>query len=291
MELDVSGVLDHRWLLAHRYALVNPLQVDKSDWQDLPAMPIAPPPLHAQASLLPQLICLDAMPPEERIGLLDRVERWQRRGIAFFCALLKSGADERSVAGHLGRRLMLRRPGGGRFLFRYCDPCVFRHLDWLLNSSQRNALLGPVQVWGWPDGDGRWRRMFKGEATDEALPLTAQQWQSLEQMPLINRCLDELPMQEPGHTRNAILARRIDALLSQAHDVHGLESDEDRLLFAKQAIRFHPQIHRHPALDERLRRLHEEPGLKYCTICDDLDDNALQDMARALARGRDRGTP
>lgn len=278
-------MLEHRLVTMHAaYALVNPLQIAKPDWQDLPATPLVPEMLQAQPHLMPLLVDLAAMAFEKKVALLERIALWRRRGVAYFAALLSCDGRSEVIASHLRNRLIARRPDGERNLLRFYDPRVFRHLRWLFSAEQMNLLLGPIAAWNWPDGDGVWRQHKRGEPMALTLRLDARHWETIDRLRLINRSLNDLEVRAPQLTQDDALAQRIDALLAEAQALHALHENDDRLLYAQQPLRFHPHIHRHPTLRARLQQVREHGG-SYVEACADLDDAAMRVLAAELKDG------
>ncbi|WP_413616688.1 hypothetical protein MRB56_21390 [Halomonas cupida] len=106
------------------------------------------------------------------------------------------------------------------------------------------------------------------------------QWRRIDRLASLNGILDRLLISAPEQTQDEILWRRVDSLLAKAEQL-SLGQDEDRQLYAEQAVRFHPDIHSHPAIKERLDAAREQ-GSTYTRICADLDDAMLERMAAEL---------
>lgn len=68
------------WLLTHQYALLNPLVIEQTEWQDLPHRVLIPPQVDVRPHLLPRLILLGQLDGTERLQLASRIERHRRRG-------------------------------------------------------------------------------------------------------------------------------------------------------------------------------------------------------------------
>lgn len=272
------------WLLTHEYALLNPLIVDSEAWADLPCEPLVTPHANVRPHLLPQLVCLNELSSEARLALVKRIELHQRRGVTFFCALLQSQASADAIAEHLKLHLEQRRSGDSRrWWLRFYDPHVFRHLCWQLEPEQMDRLLGPITAWRWPDVQGDWYCQRHHSTRQSALPhlmLDRTQWRRIDRLASLNGILDRLLISAPEQTQDEILWRRVDSLLAKAEQL-SLGQDEDRQLYAEQAVRFHPDIHSHPAIKARLDSAREQ-GSTYTRICADLDDAMLERMAAEL---------
>lgn len=280
------AALDHRLLLANHFALINPLQVESALWRDLPATPIVPRDTRIQPDLMPHLLVLRGMSDATCVDLLERANRHEKYSRhPFFSALLTASADTPWVASHLSRRLVVRTPDTRAVLLRYFDARVFRHLRWLLTEAQINLLMGPIEFWTWRDTAGNWQRYRRGEALAvlSGLSLGSEQWGSLQRIGLINKCLRQIERHTPAVVLDDAIARRADTLLREAHDRCHLVDEADRCLYAEQGIRFHPRIHRHPQLVERLA--HARNGkVGYVAACRDLDATILQRFATELTQ-------
>ncbi|MFQ3790057.1 DUF4123 domain-containing protein [Halomonas sp. A29] len=281
--------LPSQWLRQCSYALLNPLTVDTDAWVDLPGEPLVTGNVNTRPHLLPQLIHLNELSAGAREALAERIEQHQRRGVAFFCALLDSRAPAERMAQHLKLHLEQRRPGDKRrWWLRFYDPYVFRHLCWQLDAEQMDRLLGPIDAWYWPDAQGHWycRRHQSDQASDVLhLLLSRAQWARIDRLALLNRTLDALELAEPEREQDAALWRWVDTLLEQA-ERQPLADEDDRQCYAEQAVRFHPQIHSHPTIHARLDRVREQ-GISYTAACADLDDARMASLAAELA-GPDR---
>ncbi|MDH5822331.1 DUF4123 domain-containing protein [Luteimonas sp. RD2P54] len=277
------GGLWHRQLLAQDYALINPLQVDSELWSDLPVVPLVPKGFETQAHLMPRLLELKAMPEDARLQLLDRVSDQQRHSrFPYFSALFVATPPLEKVVMRLSSRLAIRGPDQSKALLRYYDPRVFHHLRWLLQEDQLGFLLLGIDSWSWRDVGGQWQQYrCSGTPTRSELRLTAEQWDDLQRLGLLNRCLQQIASSDPARASTAVIAQAANALLKAAFERHALSDSADRCLYAEQGIRFHSKIHHHPAMVERLDRA-REGIISYVGACRDLDDAALQRFAEDL---------
>lgn len=278
------SALHHRLLLAHDFALINPLQVESALWKDLPATPLLPEKISVQPEVMPRLIVLRGMSDAACVDLLERAGRHERYSrYPFLSALLVAGGDATVIATHLSRRLVIATPDAGHALLRYFDPRVFRHLGWLLTEAQMNLLLGPVSQWSWRTAAGFWQQHSRTEAASvlAGLRLTSGQWDSLQRLGLLNKSLRQIERSAPDLVIDDQSAKCVDALLRDAYEQHRLADEADRRLYAEQGFRFHPHIHRHPQLVERLARA-RECRESYVGACRDLDAARLQQFATEL---------
>lgn len=277
--------MDHRFLLSHDYALINPVQVEASAYAHWRVSPVVPKALSDKPHLLPCLLNLREMAVTARIDALALAHEWQEAnpGRAFFSALLASAAEEARIVRHLSAQLLMKGPDGGQALFRWYDPSVFRHLPWLLDDGQLNDLMGPIDAWSWQAPLGQWHRHERSRPALRTWPrLDEAQWISLTRVGVMNRALTWLARRLPGQD---FPPQRVMFLLARAYEVWGLEEEPDCLLFVEQALRFGEGIHRHPELGSRLRAA-AAGGLSYVGACAGLDLSQWQraeDSAAARA--------
>lgn len=274
--------LDHRLILAHDYAIINPLQVDISVWGDMVTEPMVPQVFKSQPNLFPRLIDLNALSSERRIALIEQSDNWGKSyDQPMLSALLKSSARHDRVVQHFARTMHVRRDGKDR-VFRFHDPRVFRHLSWLLDSVQMRALLGPLDTWTWRTVTGDWQSFVIPDATSTLLHIRSEQWPILLRMEDINVVLAMLGDVIPSRPIEEKLVRRIDALLTESSRTHSMAAPEDRQLFVFQALRFHPHIHAHPVLKTKLSLVRESQQ-SYVGACTDLDEPAMLQLAAEIA--------
>ncbi len=283
---DVDG-LWHRTLLAQDYALINPLQVDAALWSDLPVAVLVPPELEAQAHLMPRLLDLNAMQEEAKIQLLDRALLQQQHSrFSYFSAMLVSGLPMAQMASRLSKRLVAGGPDASKALLRFYDPRVFRHLCWVLSPDQLSRLLSGIESWTWCDMRGQWRQYRPADITARSdLRLAAGQWEDLQRLGLLNRCLQQIARAEPDSACDDAVAKSVNLLLKAAYERHGLADGPDRCLYAEQGVRFHPEIHRNVEIAERIARA-GTGAVSYVDACRDLDDATLRRFAKDLSQSQ-----
>ena len=270
------------WLTKYSYALLNPLNVEQDDWKGLPAIPLAPTKAKMRPHVLPQLISLKELSHDDRKTIFERILRYQKRGVSYFCALLASHATADDVAAHLKHHLVQRRPGDPRhWWLRYYDPHVFRHFSWIFEPEQVDRLLGPITEWVWPDEKGQWycrsHRPYMEASIFHLMP-TSSQWKRIDNVVEVNRMIDHLVIRMPQLHQSPSLWALIDHLFEKADDVLSSEDTYGRILFVEQGVRFHPQIHSHPILAERIACI-QGRGVDYREVCFDLDEVDMKRMA------------
>lgn len=268
-------------LTRQRFALLNPLTVEEMDWSDLPSQPLENPAAKIRSHLMPRLVRLHELNKAQRLALIARIERYQKRGSAFFCALLETQASAERVAGHLQEQLVQRRKGDSRrWWLRFYDPLVFRHLCWQWQDEHLDRLLGPISAWCWQGEGGQWqRRRYQAETPPRFsyLFLEPQHWAKIDRITLLNACLMNLQVFAPQQPQTPGLWRWVDELIVRARNIP-LASDRDCQRYVEQAVCHHPDIHAHPELRARLDRIREQGG-SYITACKDLEAATLERLA------------
>jgi len=269
-----------------RFLLVNAAQVDESYWEDLHPVPIVPEESLYPASLFPVLVDNKELDDDQRAQVHERVDVVEKNlDTCFALAALDSLASPEDIAAHLARMMNVQSPKGNADILRYYDPRVFRHLQgWLFYPDQMEALLGPIKTWYWHEPDGSWKKYTSPAYADtgqRTLRLWEAQWPSLQRMVELHQVLDVLADTNAALAWKAETARQADALLGTALSAYGLRDPSDRLLFVLQALRFHPDIHRHPVLQVRLKQFAEKK-ISYVDECAVMDDAVMKKYASEL---------
>lgn len=276
----MSNVIEHRIFTECPFALLNPVEVDRSLWADLPHHPLMPVYVGVRTKLFPLLIDLRGLAVTSRIEIAERAWAWERAyGSPFFCALIESADPVERMVRHLSRRLLIKNAGGQHQLLRFYDPRVFEHLRWILTATQLASVMGPAETWYWRDEDGQWQRETRPEVKSYRLTLEPQQLLSLGRVGILNRTLKHLRRLEPGRAIDGALVRKIDTWLRLAYEA-GLSDAPDVQLYALQALRFHPNIHHHPKLQAALQAVHKGHST-YVGACMDVDEQELRESKEA----------
>lgn len=269
-------LIGHRELAAQQYAVLNPLQLARSRWIDLPTFELLPKVLTGKAGVMPRLLDLTQLNQVQQSELLDRIDAWDRQNDhPFIGLLLKSAASAGRVARHLAQQLVVRAPDGSESLLRWHDPRVFRHLSWLLTTTQMRLFSGPVSAWCWRDGSARWRALDVA-ATGHVpgrMRITVEQWATISRIGVLNRAIAQLERNAEGLVLDDAMYRRAELCLQSAYDQHGLTEEADARLFVEQAVRW-PGIHQHEEVARRLA-VAASGVLTYVGACVGLEPEAL----------------
>lgn len=274
--------IDHRQLAAHAFAIINPLQVDRSQWADLPTVVLTPRGLSAKPDTMPVLLELAQLDEAERVAVLTRADSWDKNyDNPYFSLLLKTDVTSKRLAAHLTGQLLTNASDGATTLLRWYDPRVFQHLRWLLADDQLRRLGGPVTTWTCRDAAHRWdtHEVRAGADTDTRLRLTVKQWAVIGRMGVLNRTVAQLRRNAPEIVLDDDAFRCIDAYLQHAYNTHEMTGEADARLFAEQGIR-NPNIHRHPEIQRRLASARDRTTT-YVGACAGLDLSALDNAMSA----------
>lgn len=279
-----TQLIEHRLLDDHAFALLDQPHARGDNWRDLPGVSLAPNEVAKDADDLPRLVAVGQLKSAQRDWLLDTLLVSAPETPRPVAALLVAEVGFERLAKHLSARLIVQLPPHGKHLFRYYDPRVFRHLLWMASPLQLATLFGPTMAWTWCDARGQWRRSFPPASAVPA-PSFVVHGLDLVRIGVLERCLQTLRRTVDGFVDDADndAARRINALLDTAI-AQGLTDEADLRLFVAQAIRFHPNIHRHPELARRLHAVDDDDS--YVGACADLDTETLNRYARELGDPR-----
>lgn len=236
------------------YLLLDAATVDASRFSlPLPMLRCTPPSLSAADALMPRLIELASLSPEQRDSLLAPLiaETAQQRP-PVVCAWLDCPLPGEALARCIASGL-IGMERGRRVMWRYFDPRVLSLAMHCLSQAQRQALLGPIAEWRFP-WCGRWwsvRGSGPGAPGDSAAAWPSEaQWNSLAHADILNTVLIQLQRQRPPLSDQQCLDYRdaIDRSLLYAKDTLRL-SDADDLGEYALLCALHGDALRHRALD------------------------------------------
>ncbi|MDR2324179.1 MAG: DUF4123 domain-containing protein [Acidovorax sp.] len=273
--------LDYRFFQRYRYAIVD------AEWKgDIPehwrAVPIAPSFLGKDIFRCPLLIDAAAIPQEECIALLVRLEEeTAARADTFISLSLACEKPFRQVLTHLRNRLVIRS-----FLknkprqFRYFDPGTFIQLPDIFGNQGMAWLLGPIDAIAVP---------WLGEWRNYANPSDKEQWrfklnqyiERLQDISIINRVLVQIEnIENQEQWREA--SKKIHHSVDYARRVYGLMNRDDFIAFSSHAWMHHPNFHQHPFLQKILSKLVDvspEDELDYLELTSSLSESDWEKIA------------
>ncbi len=200
---------------------------------------------------MPRLINVAVLNEAAQIAV---TEVWRKELVGerppIICAWLDSNLDIDSLAQHISRYLVGPGEDGKPAFWRYYDPRVLALTLAVLDSAQRQALLGPIQTWQFSWAGHRWSVSGPGIATD-ILEGHVPAWPRLDQWPRINRSaaaaqvvnrLSDVPVQEA-----APLPATLDRLFSDAAQF-GITQADDLADYAWHCVNYGSAFQQHPIL-------------------------------------------
>lgn len=267
--MDKVEAIPHRIFAESDYLIINPLRVESAEWEDLSARSLAPSSLSHHSHLLPILVSIRELPPGRRIELLERSEKSLRNGLgSLWCCALKSAAQAEQVISHLSRQLVLRTPHGAKYLLRYHDPLVFRHLVRILSRGQLAGLMGPVSVWSWRDeGKGVWYEVRSPEGSPKKLE--SEQWGAIHRITLVNSVLRDAERAGLGSSDDTELVRSIDLALAQAIENWQLTDFDDQCRWALHSIKYGADWVLSETVSDLIDRVRRNEG-SYCVLSEEV---------------------
>lgn len=275
---------DHRLFEVHQYALINPLQINRRIAQLWPCEPLVPKELRGQEHLFPYLLRLSEMSADASLAALDETVHYAREHDRVpFAALLASSAGPHSIQSHLARSLV-QKVEGERMLFRYYDPRVCGALGWILQPSQLDALLGPVQFWTFPSGvKGSWRTYENRGNRGHGLVLASGQIHAISSLASVNRVIDRL-LRIGDVTDDPDLSRKVYNEMLNADEL-GLTDADDQEAFAFVSITQPSDTHEASKYQEAIRIARLEPGAYRSIVTAALEDEENESPLKQQDQG------
>lgn len=260
----------HRLVQDWSILIIDPFRLEtrlEGDW----AAPLVPVGFENEAHLMPLAVHLKELDPVQQgslLGWLDQQDDAERVCSALMFA--DGDATGARLKAHLGARLIVRRRDGGGYLFRYFDPDVARHFDWLFDEQQRAALFGPCVRWAFAER-GQWKVVTKPETKGfRPLVLDDRQSASIERIGALNAVLADVALPDEAHARH-LLFKIVDGYLTRAQQ-RGWQREPEWVAFAKLCLSCHPRFDAHPRVAALMEQARE-------------DESAFDDAVRAVDDG------
>lgn len=253
------GTFSEKIIEDAQFAIINPLKIDEEDWKDLSPHALKTSPAPARDHLLPQLISLSDLETITVSDLLDRDEKYRKRGVSFFCALLCSESSLDDILFHFKKIILQKRPNDHqRWWFRFYDPNVFKHLNWILTAKQLTRLMGPVTQWAWPDRKGNWFSVYRPMDAPliNWLELDVSQWNSIDNLQLINESLRRLSILSPEWNQNSGNLKLFGNLVGKLDSCYNLSND-DLQYIAESCVKYTENLIDHPYIKKMLENITE----------------------------------
>lgn len=217
---EFSGPLTHGFLLVEPTTLVHVPALAALDMRPCTHRTLA----HRE-ELMPQLIDLAALDDEARALATECwLAETQVERPPVVCAWLDSDSD--AMSEHIARYLVGPGAGGKSVFWRYYDPRVLALALAILDTTQRDALLGPIKAWQFAWAGHRWSVASAGtgvgvgvgvgagagDADQQSGWPRAEQWTRIDRSETADRVMRRLPVMSAEHT--ARLPTALDQLFS-----------------------------------------------------------------------------
>ncbi|MGV7211659.1 DUF4123 domain-containing protein [Oxalobacteraceae bacterium A2-2] len=268
------------------YLLVDMATFPKSLGVAMPRLErCSPPGLTNVEHLMPCLIYLDELSPEQRAELADLFcDQMEGGSPPSICGHLISALAPQNLARHLSRFLIGAGPEGEQVLWRYFDPRVLSLLPRIYSAEQINALLAPIQSWDFA-WCRRWWRLERTADSKDALSLYEQvwpdktHWQYLKHTRMLTSVLSRMELENLAPDLLGRQGTVLGYLMEGAARLH--LSDEDLAEFASWCTRYGRAFRYHYKLDDAWSAL-ERGQISWPALLDQLYARDLERMNAAL---------
>ncbi|WP_434631295.1 hypothetical protein [Chromobacterium sp. CV08] len=197
--------------------------------------------------LMPSLLDLSALSPENRHALFAQLENAQlAEEPAPLSVLLHADSPPAAMARHLCHTQLLVRQGQKLWL-RIFDGRVWSQLPRVLNNRALIELYGPILRWA-TNLYGRWALTTPPKPGSGTPPAVA--WDGLLRIGAVNRAFaqtDRLAWEDAVN-----LAGRVDGLVQRAQHLYHLARLEDQVAFACYGIRYGEHFDTYPEVQREI---------------------------------------
>lgn len=241
--------------------LLDPLRVEDegaAPWKGLPLRVLAPPGFEGQAGQLPYLLVWQELNPEQRSQVHELLLDSDEVVAAPMCVgVVRSDVTPGDVRRHLSHLLVPHFPNGERGVFRFYDPVVFVHLDWILSESERTVLFGPVATWTFPVEENWYVAMppAPGSPYVRFAP-GAEVWLRISRIGSLHAVLQS---EHAWRNDPTLYGPQVEPWLIKA-EKHGLSDRDDVVTFARQGLLRHARFDTHPTVSAALSQCAGHPA-------------------------------
>lgn len=224
----------------------------------------------------PWLVVLDLSSDKDRY-LLDKSIEWSLSEIEpqkiqsgcgrMYCGWLSIHGALEAACVHLGKTA-LQRKNNKDILLRYYDPAVATLLWKILDSWQRQRLLGPVTSWYSIDGDGqliqRTGLVQQYAQLSFSLSLSPESWLDIEMIVITNLILREYrKTHSDKHRLNEIQVFQTVLPALRRARYHMFKTKEDLVAYGLHALNVSPDFDCHPEISRLLTMQRAQPDRRY----------------------------
>jgi hypothetical protein len=245
----------------HNYALLNMHNLWPEPWhEDLPLKQLELPQYPGHAHMAPGLLNLSRLNSEQAEHIARELTALERgRTDRMFGSLIAApGMEEKELGWHLANLLILHTPGGGKTLFRLCDPRVLIHISRLFIAPRLRLFFGPITAWTIPFDD-RWVGLEKPEdgLTSALWSITKEDFPKILRLVSVNPALRKIRRHRNRPWRDVAefheFAERADAAVAEANRIFGPRAQNEEFVeFAFQAYRYGAHFYEHPRIQSLL---------------------------------------
>jgi Domain of unknown function (DUF4123) len=255
----MSFLIASQLRLAHYdYVLFDRVLIEQ-DFKGYPLSIPAPKDLIPDADKLPCLINIKSCTPVQVFGLEDLIDEYHHLPCV---ALLKTEATEKGLQSFLAKRLLIKIDGV-LALFRFYDPRVMRHLEWILSAEQMSQLLGPINEWGYIK-ENTIHTIRNETCSSSRLTLSDKQQRLVSLIGTINNVVSAASPRTSWSVKNYI---QVADLIQIAEDSYRITQEIDLTTFALHGLQAGSAFHTHPILKEKISQMiREDDGYRESTL-------------------------
>ncbi|MBA4706849.1 hypothetical protein [Aquitalea aquatica] len=219
---------------------------------DWPWLLLTPKGFEDNEGLMPSLLHLSALTPEDQQTLFTQLETAQQENEqAPLSTLLSATTSPATMARHLCHAQVLVHQRQ-KFWLRIFDGRVWSQLPRVLNTQAILGLYGPVSQWA-SNLYGSWALMPPPSLTATKHTTPDMDWEALLRIGAVNRALAQTACL---NWQDAIKrAACVDSLVQRAQQLYQLGRLEDQVSFACYGIRYGSQFDSHPIVQREIANL------------------------------------
>jgi hypothetical protein len=244
---EVSMPLEHGFLLIEPATLVHVPDLKRFDMRAC-----TPRLLAHREELMPRLLDVESLAADMRETAtgywLDEIET-ERPPVV--CAWIDSDSDADTLVEHIAHYLVGPGANGQPVFWRYYDPRVLTLTLAILDTAQRQALLGPIKTWQFAWGGHRWEVPGPGVSSDTpdgyvpAWP-RPEQWPRVDRSDIAVRVLNRLPAMPAEDAER--LPRRLDRIFCDVVQRGVTMGADDLADYTWHCLRYGAAFEQHPVI-------------------------------------------
>ncbi|MFZ6747645.1 DUF4123 domain-containing protein [Undibacterium sp. Ren11W] len=283
--------LEFRLLEHYRFGIIDPLlnPLMQEQLADLPKYCLAPDELDIQKNVLPCLVDFSELSRLRRLELFTSLElNFSHKIPCGFSALFASARPAETLVAHLRKQFIRIDLQNNRTLFRFHDPRVWLQLQWMLDTTSIQQLMGPIDKWMY-QLDWTWHVFEKpeNEGSSSARPNRRQQQVQIERIGLINRVIKSQSL--PSNIALIETGKKVSQLIERAQLRHNMSDAYDLIAYAIDGLILGDAFDAHPLIVKTLKQL-SDPEITYKEAMRDIDSDAMKKITAELNSANRRNT-